>query len=105
MRIVLTGTPGTGKSTIAPALASALGLECYSVADIVWKKMRLGARHEVDIRKLASALRFLRSEKDYIIEGHLACETKIPADIVVVSVRIPASCDPGWSRGDIPSAR
>ena len=84
MRIILTGTPGTGKSAVAGELATKLGLKLFRITDIVKQRMRLGRTHEVDLRKLASILRFLRSERDYIVEGHLACELKLPADVLIV---------------------
>jgi adenylate kinase len=84
MRIVITGTPGTGKSTIAALLAAKAGLNLVSIAAIVRKKMRLGPKHEVDLGKLARHLRFLQSEDDYVVEGHLACELRLPADHVIV---------------------
>jgi adenylate kinase len=84
MRIVITGTPGTGKSTIAAALASAAGLELVSVTDVARKEKLVGRGHEVDIARLRKALRFLRLKKGYVVEGHLACEMALPADQVVV---------------------
>jgi adenylate kinase len=84
MRLIITGTPGTGKSTISGILSERTGIPLVRVADVVRKKMRLGPRHEVDIKRLASHLRFLRSEKDFIVEGHLACELRLPADHVIV---------------------
>jgi len=84
MRIVVTGTPGTGKSVIARKLAAALGLELVDIKDVARKRGLVGKGHEVDIRRLASALRFLGRRKDYVVEGHLACELRLPADYVFV---------------------
>jgi|SRR5208283_3534531 len=84
MRIIITGTPGTGKSTIASLLSEKTGLELIRIADVVHKKMHLGPKHEVDTKKLAKHLRFLRKNKNFIVEGHLACEMKLPADRVIV---------------------
>ncbi len=84
MRIIITGTPGTGKSTIASLLSKKTGIELISITGIIHKKMHLGPRHEVDIKKLAKHLRFLRQKKDFVVEGHLACEMKLPVDQVIV---------------------
>ena len=85
MRIVITGTPGTGKSSIAKKLAAQLGLELVDVKRIVReRKLAVGSGHEVDLRKLAAALRFLRTKRDYVVEGHLACELRLPADFIFV---------------------
>jgi len=84
MRIILTGTPGTGKSAIAGELATKLGLKLFRITDIVKQKMKLGRTHEVDLKRLAAILRFLSKEKNYIVEGHLACEIRLPADVLVV---------------------
>jgi adenylate kinase len=84
MRVIVTGTPGTGKSVVAKMLAKEAGLELIDIKEIVRRKMRLGPSREVDLRKLASALRFLKRKKDYVVEGHLACEIRLPADFVFV---------------------
>jgi adenylate kinase len=84
MRLIITGTPGTGKSTIAKLLAKKAGLELFSITEIVKIKMRIGAKHEVDIKKLAKHLLFLKKLDDYVVEGHLACELPLPADNIVV---------------------
>jgi adenylate kinase len=85
MRIVITGTPGTGKSVIARKLAAQLGLELIDIKKVVRaRKLAVGRQHEVDMRKLAVALRFLRAKRDYVVEGHLACELRLPADYVFV---------------------
>lgn len=89
MRIIITGSPGTGKSSIALKLSKLLKIPIIDLKSIV-KKHRLakGKESEVDIPKLR---KFLLSDngpvsksRNYIIEGHLACEMKIPADFIIV---------------------
>jgi len=91
MRIIITGTPGTGKTEIAKKLAKRTGYELVSIKDFVNEKKLFskgtgkGAEKEVDIKKLSRALNIcLKQFNDYIIEGHLACEFKIPADFIFV---------------------
>lgn len=84
MRIIITGSPGTGKSAVAKALAQRLSLPLVDIKKIVLEKGLRGKGHEVDLKKLARALRFLSRKKDYVVEGHLACEIPLPADFVFV---------------------
>ncbi|MEW6748476.1 MAG: AAA family ATPase [Candidatus Micrarchaeota archaeon] len=84
MRIVITGSPGTGKSLIARELADMLSLELVDLKKVVREKKLLGKGQAVDVKKLANALVFLRKKDDYVVEGHLACEMRLPADFVFV---------------------
>ena len=90
MRIVITGSPGTGKSEVARKLAVRLGLEFVDIKKIVRDKKLLAKNYEVDIKKLARALSFLKNKRDYVVEGHLACEMKLPADFIFVLRTHPA---------------
>ena len=85
MRIVLTGCPGVGKSTIARALAKELNLELVDIKKLVSKNKLANKKHEVDLVLLAKALAKETNKKsNYVVEGHLACEIKIPNDFVIV---------------------
>lgn len=108
MRVALTGVPGTGKSTLAAALAErhgwvAVGLNEFARGHALLKeKDEARGSYVVDTRRLARAL-----DKEYatalpalLVEGHFAHE--IEADLVVL-----LRCDPlvlverlrarGWS--------
>jgi adenylate kinase len=85
MKIVITGSPGTGKTTISKLLSKQLKLEFISIKEHVEQNnLCEGEDCEVDISKLSKSLEFLEEKNDYVIEGHLACEQEIPADFVFV---------------------
>jgi len=89
MRIALTGVPGTGKTRIAHALGKK-GFEIISLNDIVERKRLWSAVDEfgsriVNIKKLElETNRFLKSRKNCVVEGHLACEMKLRCDVAIV---------------------
>ena len=83
-RIIITGSPGTGKSVIAESLALALGHRLIDIKKVVRAKKILGKNREVDVKKLSKALGFLKGRRDFIVEGHLACEARIPSDFIFV---------------------
>lgn len=84
MRIIITGSPGTGKSTISKKLATDLNLELINIKQIVKAKKLVDKKHEVDIKILAKNLQFLKNKKNFLVEGHLACEFSLPNDFVIV---------------------
>lgn len=88
MRILLTGTPGTGKTILARWLAKKLGYPLLSIRSFVLHGRfykRKGREKEVDIQKLQRALLpHIRKHPHLIIEGHLAADMKLPADYAVV---------------------
>jgi adenylate kinase len=94
MRIILTGTPGTGKTSIGNELAKALKCEIIHVNELL-KKGRLyskkeGGEHVADLPKLRKALlAILKTKENIILESHLLCDLRLPADIVIVM-----RCDP-----------
>lgn len=88
MKIVITGIPGSGKSTVASLLSDKLQIELIGLKEFINENNLYtfeGKQKTVDIKKLERALlKELKDKKDYIVESHLACEFKIPADYVVV---------------------
>ncbi|MFH1470932.1 MAG: adenylate kinase family protein [Candidatus Micrarchaeota archaeon] len=85
MKIVVTGVPGTGKSTLAKALGKKLGWDVLGANELVkkqklWKGKERGAL-VVDMRKLEREMeKILKGKKNAILEGHLLCEIKLKVD-------------------------
>lgn len=92
MIIVITGTPGTGKSAVAHELARLIWAAVVDVKEIVenhklFTKNKYGEL-EIDPKKLKKTLEKelngFRVADDIIIENHVLCEFKIPADYVFI---------------------
>lgn len=89
---ILTGTPGTGKSTLASYFKekniSVLEINKIVNENNLWTRKEKGSK-VVDLKKLKNRLEkeiksFVKSNKSIIIEGHLACEIPLKADAVIV---------------------
>jgi adenylate kinase len=65
----ITGTPGTGKKSVAPLVAAKLGLKCYSLNDLARSSGTLEAGAEVDTSELRRRLR--KFEGPAVLFGHL----------------------------------
>lgn len=95
MKVVVTGSPATGKTSVAIALAKLLNCPCVSANKIAFeigaaKKIKEEKEFVVDLKKLQNALSVIfRKQKTIVAEGHLLCEFSLPADVVVV-----LRCDP-----------
>ncbi len=89
MRLVITGTPGTGKSAVARLVARKTGMELVDLKAVARSRKLVSRSGEVDTLKLAGSLSRLKGRDGFVVEGHLACEFRIPADAVVV-----LRCDP-----------
>ncbi|MEM4389215.1 MAG: adenylate kinase family protein [Candidatus Micrarchaeia archaeon] len=91
MRVLVTGVPGTGKSSLAPYIARRLGAKLIAINALVRQK-KLYSRIERDgtlvvrVESLKRELaRLLRQEKNAVVEGHLGCEMRLPVDLVIVT--------------------
>lgn len=90
MKIVLTGTPGTGKTELGKKLSEELGIPVLNEKDFALK-IGIGKwdheenELEVPLKKLQSGMeKELKNQKSLILEGHLLCEIKLPVDLVIV---------------------
>jgi len=76
MRILITGVPGTGKTTIAKELSKELKIPLYDIKKFTKAK-------DVDIASLKKKTeKELNNKKDWILEGHIFCEYKTNADFI-----------------------
>src|SRR3989338_5728912 len=90
MKIVVTGSPGTGKSTVSKLLGSIFGLEVIN--DSAFAKSsgsgacdHISKEFEVDMGKFSSRFgKYAKKMPGWIAEGHLFCEAKISPDIAIV---------------------
>ncbi|MFH1750600.1 MAG: adenylate kinase family protein [Candidatus Micrarchaeota archaeon] len=89
MQIAITGTPGTGKTSIARALGTLLGCKIVEAGRLVkapgGHTHREAGEYVADMGKLKRKLwGILRKERNAVLEGHLLCELRLPIDLVVV---------------------
>ncbi|MEW5996670.1 MAG: adenylate kinase family protein [Candidatus Micrarchaeota archaeon] len=89
MRILITGTPGTGKSAVASEIARKKGWGVLSLRELAERAGCITGEENgdkiVDVRKLRNAaLRELEGKRDAVVEGHLGCEFSLPVDFVFV---------------------
>lgn len=89
----LTGTPGTGKKSIAPRVSKRLGLTCVSINEIALARNKSAGRGkevEVDTRAVRRAL--LKKEcGPCVVYGHLLPDVLVRRDVARVVV---LRCDP-----------
>ncbi|MCD6247200.1 MAG: AAA family ATPase [Candidatus Diapherotrites archaeon] len=90
MKLLITGSPGTGKTTIAKQLAKRLRCKMINEADFALQKGiakwdHSNAELEIPLRKLKQELsKVLGKNNNIIIEGHTLCEIKLDVDAVVL---------------------
>jgi adenylate kinase len=83
MKIALTGTPGTGKSTVAEMVSA--GFSVVHVNDLIKEKYNIGLDQERNswIADIPGLSRYVKKlEGDIILEGHVS--HLLPVDIIIV---------------------
>ncbi|HII39205.1 TPA: AAA family ATPase [Candidatus Micrarchaeota archaeon] len=89
MKLVLSGTPCTGKTTLAQELSKQTNWPVIDLNALVKKEGlnlgKQGREYVADLRRLRSrVLKLVKGKEHWIVEGHLACEISLPADVVAV---------------------
>ena len=84
MKLIITGTPGAGKTSVADALGKKLKLPVIHINDFA-KKERLiigkdSGSYVIDLKRLKKKL----AKKSGILESHLLCEFPLSNSIVFV---------------------
>jgi adenylate kinase len=89
MRLIITGSPGTGKTTLAKSLGEKLNLTVLNEKDFALKNSigSFNEENELEIpipefEKAANA--FLKKTDNVIFEGHVVCEAKLAVDKVIL---------------------
>lgn len=90
MRIIITGSPGVGKTSAAKALAKRLKCRAVNEKEFALEK-GIGKWDEeqnelvIPLGEFAKRLEALfAKERNVVVEGHLLCELKIKADFFVL---------------------
>lgn len=89
MIIVITGTPGTGKTTASRILGKKINADVLHLNEFVeQKKSFLGFDEKqgwVDLRKLKKCLKKeFAKHKELIVESHILCEISLKPDAVFI---------------------
>lgn len=92
--IIITGTPGVGKTSVSAALASRIDAQLVSLGELIRKeKLYIGFDKErdtliADIGKISRRVSEIisKAQKDIIIEGHLAVEVTPAEEASIVFV-------------------
>ncbi|MFH0922893.1 MAG: AAA family ATPase [Candidatus Micrarchaeota archaeon] len=90
MRLLITGTPCTGKTVLAKQIAILLKANFVDVNKLILDKKlfvkKKGEREKtVKLALLAKELKkILSKEKNVVVESHLLCEMRLPCDKIFV---------------------
>jgi len=87
MKLIITGSPGTGKTTLAKKIAKKYKLTYFNEKDFALKN-KIGSFNEENELEIPigafekKANVFLTSHKNVVFEGHVLCEMKLRVDKV-----------------------
>ncbi|PIN99311.1 MAG: hypothetical protein COT90_00060 [Candidatus Diapherotrites archaeon CG10_big_fil_rev_8_21_14_0_10_31_34] len=100
MKIIITGTPGTGKTVIAGKLGKKLEYKVINEKDfalktksgkqtfsksLIKKSSQANKEIEIDTKKFEKKINeFLKEKDNLVLEGHVLCEMKINVDKIFV---------------------
>src|SRR3989338_1647119 len=88
MQILITGTPGTGKTNLAKWLSKKTGFKLINEKDVSLKKRIAefeGKELVIPLNKLKKILEIeLKKNKNLVLEGHLLAEIKLKVDICIL---------------------
>ncbi len=85
MKIAITGTPGTGKSTVGKILSERLGIPVYNLSQLIKEKgfyTEFDEKRKAYVVDLEKLKEFFKDKENYIAEGLVA--HYVPADLIVV---------------------
>ena len=117
MIIILTGSPGTGKDTVAERLVKK-GFRWISINDLINKKKLWTSKEKgpkgakiVDMKKLEKELKNIikeakkNPEEKLVIDGHLMCEFKLSVDVCIVLRTDPRELEKRLTRREYPKKK
>ncbi|MCC7552245.1 adenylate kinase family protein [Candidatus Micrarchaeota archaeon] len=91
MKIIITGTPGTGKTEVSKVLAKKLKANLINVNELIDKYKffrgidRADNAKIINLKELEDYLRnHISSEESFVIESHLLCELDLDVDYVII---------------------
>ena len=90
MRLLVTGTPGVGKTSISKELGKRLKCKVVNEMEFALQKGigewdSVENELEVPVKKLENGLNiYLKKQDNVLLEGHLLCVTKLKVDFAVL---------------------
>jgi len=89
MRLIVTGTPGCGKTTLAKMLGENFKLKVINEKDFALQnkigKFNDEGELEIPLKEFEKkANLFLKKHDNVLLEGHVLCETKLSVDKVIL---------------------
>ena len=90
MRLLVTGTPGVGKTSVSKELGKRLKCSVvnetgFAIQNGIGTWNNVENELEVPVKKLENGLNsYLKKHNKVILEGHLLCETKLKVDFAVL---------------------